>query len=174
MGNALVTAIDPGTRRMGIADIWLDGEKRMHKAQAVNVEKMELWEQAAFVDGYLASVLPAIVAIETPGAWLGAAKANKSLAALAELYQLIGALRVVAHRRAADVRIVTDSEVKYAVCGRQAGKKHEVHRVLIGILGYEIPMLGNATCADCRSAGQLDDHSPDAADAMAIAHAVMV
>ena len=168
----IVTAIDPGSKRLGIAHFGFYGESfRLLSAEALDIQGITLSAVASTLESEFDAQRPGLVVVETPGAWLGAAKASRNLAGVAVLYQIIGVVRLTAER-AAEVRVVSDSEVKWALTGQRSAKKNVIHGRL-PMLGYALPQLKAQTCVDCRKARLADDHSPDAADAIAIGHAIL-
>ena len=63
---------------------------------------------------------------------------------------------------------VPDTDVKQWLAGHRSARKHEVHGVVL-LSGAVVPQLRRETCADCRNADGDAKHSPDAADAAALA-----
>lgn len=160
-----ILAIDPGSRRLGWANIRDSGEPEVHHCGAVEVDGID--GAAAQVEHLLAGLEVHRVVVEIPGGWMRGAKAKRSIAAVATLYQVIGAVRGLAVARSLPVLAIPDDAVKLGIGGHRSAAKQDVHRVL-RMMGIRVPQVGRQTCAECRSAGEPDDHSPDASDAVAL------
>lgn len=168
-----VIAIDPGSRMMGWSAFTLD-ERRdpvAVKSGVHDVAKLELFEVADLLDAQFRGA--DAVGVELPGAWLGGREKRINLASYSELYQMIGIVRLCAERSGARVVVLTDSAVKNATVGKRSATKYEVHQWLRAFGRYVVPQFRKTTCAQCRQHGADADHSPDAADAVAIAHVVV-
>lgn len=166
-----VVAIDPGSKLMGWSEFQLNDKLDVTAMRCDVLDLSRIESFATIADMLNVRMAGAdVVALETPGQWLGYQKVSRSLAGVAVLYQMIGVVRLCAEREAKRVIVLTDSDVKYALTGRKNASKYEVHNWLKVFGRYEIPALRKTTCDQCRGQGVDADHSPDAADAAAIGH----